>query len=51
MSYQKILQMSMAVTVLSSDPIFAQTGSPKGEAGQDRQDMRQDRQDPCVPSI
>lgn len=37
--------MSIAVVVLSSGPIFAQTGSPEGAAGPDRHDMRQNRQD------
>ena len=50
MTYQRVPQIS-TVVALSSGPTFAQIGSPEGDAGQDRLDMRQDPQDPCVPSI
>ena len=50
MTYQRVPQISIVVA-LNSGPTFAQISSPEGDAGQDRQAMRQDRQHPCVSSI
>ena len=42
-SSRRVLEVAMLAALVYSGPSYAQTDSPNGGPGQDRQDMRQDR--------
>src|SRR5512141_1881418 len=44
-SSRRVLEVAVLAALVYSGPTYAQTASPNGDPGQDRQDMRHDRRD------